>query len=218
VKKIISHEDGIFAVKLAREAVETFIERQQKIDPPVSYPETFQEKSGVFVTLKTISKEKGTIKKELRGCIGFPYPTFPLIEAIIQSAISSATEDSRFHPPFGPGPVIKEELDKIAFEVSILTPPKLLEVKDPEEYLTKITIGQDGLIVQRGSFRGLLLPQVPVEWKWDVKEYLEHTCNKAYLPTDCWKKSDTKIYIFQAIIFEEVEPSGDIRRKEFSEE
>jgi uncharacterized protein (TIGR00296 family) len=218
VKKIISHEDGIFAVKLAREAVETFIERQQKIDPPASYPETFQEKSGVFVTLKTVSKEKGNIKKELRGCIGFPYPTFPLIEAIIQSAISSATEDSRFHPPFGPGPVTKEELDKIAFEVSILTPPKLLEVKDSKEYLTKITIGQDGLIVQRGSFRGLLLPQVPVEWKWDVKEYLEHTCNKAYLPTDCWKKSDTKIYTFQANIFEEVEPSGDIRRKELSEE
>ncbi|HUX99710.1 MAG TPA: TIGR00296 family protein [Candidatus Deferrimicrobium sp.] len=218
MRKIISHEDGIFAVNLARKAVETYIKSQQKITPPATYPEDFREKSGVFVTLKTVSKEKGNIKKELRGCIGFPYPINPLIEAIIESAISSATEDSRFHPPFGPGPVTKEELNKITFEVSILTPPKLLEVKNPKEYLTKIKIGQDGLIAQRGTFRGLLLPQVPVEWKWDVKEYLEHTCNKAYLPTNCWEKLDTKIYTFQAIIFEEIEPLGEIKRKELNDE
>ena len=213
-----SLEDGIFAVKLAREAVKTYIEKGKKIDPPFDYPEKFNEKCGVFVTLKTFTKKQDKIEKNLRGCIGFPYPTYSLIEAIIDSAINSAINDSRFHPPFGPGPVVSEELNNIVFEISILTPPELLEVKDPKEYLTKIKIGQDGLIAQRGPYRGLLLPQVPVEWKWEVEEFLEHTCNKAFIPSDCWKKSDTKIFTFQAIIFEEVMPLGEIRQKEIGEE
>ncbi|MHA1649159.1 MAG: TIGR00296 family protein [Candidatus Helarchaeota archaeon] len=215
---MFSIEDGKFAVKLARRAVKTFIETKSKIDPPGNIPEKFQEKCGVFVTLKTIKKEGESVERKLRGCIGFPYPTYPLIEAIIESAIASATKDSRFYPPFGPGPVKLDELEKIVFEVSILTPPKLLKVNNPEEYLEKIKIGRDGLIAEKGPFRGLLLPQVPVEWKWDVKEFLEHTCNKAFIPADAWKKPDTKIYTFQAIIFEEIEPQGDIRQKDIGEE
>jgi len=218
VRNIYTLEDGQFAVKLAREAVKTFIETGETISPPEDYPETFREKSGVFVTLKTISGKGEKIEKNLRGCIGYPLPHLPLIEAIIDSAINSATKDSRFYPPFGPGPVTSEELTNIVFEVSILTPPELLIVENPEEYLEKIKIGRDGLIVERGNFRGLLLPQVPIEWKWNVKEFLEHTCNKAYLPTDAWKKSDTKIYAFQGIIFEEIEPEGEIRQKEMNED
>jgi len=216
VRNIYSLEDGQFAVKLARQAVQTFIETGEKISPPKEFPKSFREKSGVFVTLKTVREDK--IEKTLRGCIGYPLPYLPLIEAIIDSAINSATKDSRFYPPFGPGPVTSEELSSIVFEVSILTPPELLEVENPEEYLEKIKIGRDGLIVERGNFRGLLLPQVPVEWKWNVEEFLEHTCNKAYLPTDCWKKPDTKIYAFQGIIFEEIEPEGEIRQKEIDED
>ncbi|NVM27577.1 MAG: TIGR00296 family protein [Candidatus Helarchaeota archaeon] len=213
-----SLKDGEFAIKLAREAVKTFIETQNQIDPPSSFPEQFKEKGGIFVTLKTMTKKKDKIEKKLRGCIGFPYPTYPLINAIIESAISSATRDSRFHPPFGPGPVKSRELDNIVFEVSILTPPALLEVNNPNEYLKKIKIGRDGLIVEREHYRGLLLPQVPVEWKWDVEEYLKHTCNKAFMPADCWKKQGTKIYTFQAIIFEEIKPLGEVRQKEIGED
>lgn len=218
MRKIYSLEDGQFAVKLARKAVKTYIETGETISPPEDFPETFREKSGVFVTLKTITNKGEKIEKELRGCIGYPLPHLPLIEAIIDSAINSATRDSRFYPPFGPGPVTSEELANIVFEVSILTPPELLTVETPDEYLEKIKIGRDGLIAERGNFRGLLLPQVPVEWKWNVEEFLEHTCNKAYLPTDCWKKPDTKIYAFQGIIFEEVEPEGEIRQKEINED
>ncbi len=211
-------EDGQFAIKLARSAVTTYIESGKQIELPDEYPEQFKENAGVFVTLKTFKKEREKIEKDLRGCIGFPYPNYPLIQAIIESSIASATRDSRFHPPFGPGPVKIEELTKIVFEVSILTPPKLLEVKSSNDYLELIKIGRDGLIVEKGPYRGLLLPQVPVEWRWNVQEFLEHTCNKAYLPTDSWKKLDTKIFTFQAIIFEETEPLGAIRRKEIGED
>jgi len=215
---IFSIEDGIFAVKLARKAVRTFIASQKQIEPPQEFPKQFQEKGGVFVTLKTVKREKNKFEKKLRGCIGFPYPTYPLVDAIIESAIASATRDSRFHPPFGPGAVTSQELTDIVFEVSLLTPPELLEVNQPKEYLEKIKIGRDGLIADKGGHRGLLLPQVPVEWEWDVEEYLEHTCNKAFLPTDSWKMLDTKIYTFQAIIFEEIEPLGEIRRKKIGED
>ncbi len=218
MRKIYSLEDGRFAVKLARDAVKNFIETGETLSPPENFPPKFQEKSGVFVTLKTIARKGDKTEKNLRGCIGYPIPHLPLIEAIIDSAINSATRDSRFYPPFGPGPVVPEELTKIVFEVSILTPPELLKVDNPTEYLKKIKIGRDGLIVEREFIRGLLLPQVPVEWKWNVKEFLEHTCNKAGLPADCWKKPDVKMYNFQAIIFEEVEPQGEIRRKEIGED
>ena len=79
----------------------------------------------------------------------------------------------------------------------------------------KIVIGRDGLIAERGGRRGLLLPQVPIDHdrNWDVETFLSHTCMKAWLPDDAWKSMDTKIYSFQAILFEEKEPKGDIVRK-----
>lgn len=209
--------DGIFAVKLARDAATSFIESEKKLTPPANYPRKFEEKSGVFVTLKTFKKLGEKIEKTLRGCIGFPYPNAPLIESIIDSAIASATQDSRFHPPFGPGPVSSAELSEIVFEVSILTPPQIVEVTNAEEYLGKIQVGRDGLIVERGRFKGLLLPQVPIEWNWNVREFLENTCNKAYMPIDCWKKPDIKIFTFQAFIFEEIEPFGEIQQKEIGD-
>ncbi len=88
----------------------------------------------------------------------------------------------------------------------------MIEVKDPQEYFKKITIGKDGLVIEKGFMNVLLLPQVPVEnnRNWDVKTFLEHLCMKAGLPTNDWKDPKTKIYSFQAIIFEEEKPNGKI--------
>ena len=143
----------------------------------------------------------------MRGCIGYPYPTTPLVQAVIESAISSATQDPRFYP------LSLSELDNVVFEISVLTPPQLIEVKKPSEYLTKIMVGKDGLIVERGMFKGLLLPQVPVEWEWDEEEFLCQCCIKAGLPPDCWLLKDAKISKFQAIIFEEEKPRVEVKRK-----
>jgi len=107
-----------------------------------------------------------------------------------------------------------DELDHVVFEVSVLTPPEPIKVENPSEYPSKIKIGRDGLIVERGFFKGLLLPQVPVEWRWDEEEFLCQCCMKAGLPPDCWLVKETKIYRFQAIIFEELSPKGEIVRKE----
>ncbi len=198
-------EEGEFLVKLARTAIETYLEKEQIIPPPENTPEKLKERSGVFVTLQKISG--GT--KNLRGCIGHPYPDSLLVSATIDSAISSATRDPRFPP------VKLSEMDEIHISVTILTPPKLIEVKSPKEYFEKIVIGRDGLIVERGNYaRGLLLPQVPVDFNWDEEEFLAHSCIKAGLSPDAWVVDGTRIYSFQSVIFEEETPGGKIERRE----
>ena len=90
----------------------------------------------------------------------------------------------------------------IQVEVSVLTKPVLMSVQKPIDYL-KNKLGEDGLIVEMGVYRGLLLPQVPVEWKWDTEEFLANTCMKAGLSPDCWLQDGVKIYSFQSQIFNE---------------
>jgi len=199
----LSLKEGKFLVDLARKAVEEYLKNRKQISVPESTAEKFLHPCGVFVTINSMKNGE----EELRGCIGYPYPTMPLAQAVIESAISSATQDPRFYP------LSLSELDKVVFEVSVLTPPQIIEVKKPNEYPNKIKVGKDGLIVERGMFKGLLLPQVPVEWKWDEEEFLCQCCIKAGLPSDCWILEGTKIYKFQAIIFEEEKPRGKVKRK-----
>ncbi len=200
-------EEGKTLVKLARTAVEEYLKTRKHIRVPENIPEKLLQPCGVFVTINNV--ESG--EKELRGCIGYPYPSAPLAQAIIDSAISSATKDPRFYP------LSLNELDKVVFEVSVLTPPQLVEVEKPSEYPSKIKVGEDGLIVERGFYKGLLLPQVPVEWNWNEEEFLCQCCIKAGLPPDSWLMKGTKVYKFQAIIFEEEKPNGEVRRKTFCE-
>lgn len=186
---MLSEEDGEFLLKIARKAIETYLVTGKVLKVPSDTPETVKEMQGAFVTLN----EHGN----LRGCIGYCEPIKPLINAIIDVAISAATSDPRFNP------LNKSELPKIDLEISVLTKPQLVEVKSPPEYLEKIEVGRDGLIVEKDFYKGLLLPQVPVEWKWDTEEFLCNTCMKAGLAPDCWYDTKTQIYSFQAQIFHE---------------
>ena len=195
---MLSLEEGIQAVKLAREAVERYVKNNQ--EPLQGFEREFEERQGAFVTLNTYPE------RELRGCIGVPLPVMPLREAIIESA-ESATRDPRFPP-------LKEaELDRILVEVTILTKPELIEVKQPQDYPLNIEIGRDGLIVEQGFYKGLLLPQVPVEQGWDKEEFLSHTCMKAGLLPDAWFDKNTKISRFGGQIFTEIKPRGEIKEK-----
>jgi uncharacterized protein (TIGR00296 family) len=185
--------------KLAREALTTYLDTGKKTIRPCEIPTAFKEKHGVFVTL---TKNKS---KELRGCIGFPSPIFPLIDAVIEAAISAAVHDPRFPT------VTRQEVNNLLIEVSVLTPPVLIEIDNPRNYRKKVKIGVDGLIVEKGGNKGLLLPQVPVEWNWDVEEFLNHCCMKARLPPDAWLLKETNIYKFSCIIVKEIQPHGPIK-------
>jgi uncharacterized protein (TIGR00296 family) len=190
--------EGAELVRLARTAVEKYLQESTIIK---SERET-QEKAGVFVTLNYVTTTK---KEYLRGCIGFPLPERPLYQGVVEAAIAAATEDPRFPP------LDIQELDNILFEISVLTPPERITVS-PADYGKEIEIGRDGLILQWRFGSGLLLPQVPVELKWDVEEYLANICYKAGAPPDVWLDPSSKLYKFQATVFKEVEPKGEVIR------
>ncbi len=199
----LTDDEGKFLIELARTAVEEFLATRKHITPPKDASKRLFEPCGVFVTISELKRGE----KQLRGCIGYPYPTYPLVEAVIDSAINAATQDPRFYP------ISKTELNEVVFEVSILTPPEQIETSNPQEYLTKFKVGEHGLIVEKGGFKGLLLPQVPVEWGWCEEEFLCQCCMKAGLTPDTWLMKGTKIYKFRAIIFEEETPKGKIKRQ-----
>src|SRR3989337_90811 len=204
----LSIEEGKFIVHLARNAVKTYLEAEKTLEAPENTPKKLFEHCGVFVTINSLKNGD----KQLRGCIGYPYPTKPLVEAVIDSAINAATQDPRFYP------LSLNELDEVVFEVSVLTPPELIATDKPQEYLANFKVGEHGLIVEKGAFKGLLLPQVPVEWGWCEEEFLCQCCMKAGLPPDTWLMKGSRIYKFKAIIFEEEAPQGAVKRKALSEQ
>ena len=144
--------------------------------------------------------------RRLRGCIGYPEPIKPLGEAIRDVTVY-ASEDPRF-----PSPVGLRELDRITVEVSILTLPEVLSAPRRQDLPSMIRIGTDGIIVSNRNRSGLLLPQVATEQGWDQRTLLAEGCEKAGLPMDAWLDGATEVQVFQADIFSESEPRGDVMR------
>ncbi|MCU0798443.1 MAG: TIGR00296 family protein [Candidatus Thermoplasmatota archaeon] len=193
---MFTSEDGSSAVRIAR----AHIERQlggRPISTPHG-PKVFDQPSGVFVTLNTYPD------RELRGCIGYSEPIMAIGKALREVAVAAATRDPRFPP------VRLKEMDSIVIDVTLLTPPERLEYSGPDDLLSKIVIGRDGLIARKGFYSGLLLPQVPVEWGWGVEEFLSHTCLKAGLSRDEWKRGDVEFQRFSGQVFGERVPRGEV--------
>lgn len=193
---MLSKAGGKELVKLARQIVEDYFKNKK-----LTIKETkFKQKRGVFVSIHTFPDHK------LRGCIGYSHPILALGEALQKASFSAAFQDTRFPP------LTETELHNVVFEVSILTEPELIRVKNTREYLKKIEIGRDGLMIERNLHKGLLLPQVPLQFEpnWDVETFLEQTCIKSGLLPDMWLDTRTKVYKFQSQIFKEKIPSSEI--------
>jgi len=202
---VLAVEDGVAAVRLARRAVEGAVAPHPGPDPTEAargerLSAVFDEPRGVFVTLKRYPDDA------LRGCIGYPLPVLPLRSALVRAAVSAAVEDFRFHP------VRASELPRLTIEVSVLTVPVPIRFTTPEEALRAVTVGRDGLIVEGFGSSGLLLPQVAPEQGWSAEELLNGTCEKAGLPPRAWRDPHVKVRRFEAEIFREVTPGGDVVR------
>lgn len=195
----ITDELGTALVRAARNIAAEFIKTGKRMELDENTKKALSLDYGIFVTVN--------ISGELRGCIGFPLPR-SLDAALPEAAIAAATQDPRFSP------VTAGELDRITFEVTVLTPPSELRV-GPVNLPSAIKVGRHGLIVRQGSRSGLLLPQVPVEYGWSEEEFLSRTCQKAGLPDDCWKEKDTQVFSFDGIVFREEAPNGKISRHNF---
>ena len=196
----ISDDDGTILVKMARTVVTKYLTNNTKIFDH-DFKEKFSFNAGVFVTIND--------KSGLRGCIGFPFAIKKLSDALTDAAISASTEDPRFQS------ITQNELNNLVFEVTVLSDAEEISTSSPEEIIQEVKIGRDGLMIEKDSQSGLLLPQVPVEYNWDVVDFLNHTCHKAGLPNGSWKDKDTKISKFQGIIFREILPNGEIVREKF---
>lgn len=185
---MLKKEERKQLLELCRKAIKSRLERKP-IEVSQELKARFSEKKGVFVSLHT--------NGALRGCIGFVEPIYPLWEAVSRAAIHAAFDDARFPP------LSIHELDKIKIEISILSKPELIKAKSPEEIPKQIKIGKHGLIIQKGPYTGLLLPQVFTEWQVDEKGALEMLCEKAGLPAGSWQEPDANTYFFEAEIIKE---------------
>lgn len=195
---MFSLEQGARLIRLARDSIKSGSSRSPRVGSAAK--NEFSDMRGVFVTLQKNNR--------LRGCIGFPEPVYSLYEGVINAAKAAAFSDPRFPP------LDKKELPGITIEVSVLTVPIVVEVRNPEEYLSKIKVGRDGLIVKGIFSSGLLLPQVAVEYRWDAQTFLSQTCVKAGLEPDSWHDFDKcRVYSFQSQVFSEQNPEGPIVQK-----
>jgi AmmeMemoRadiSam system protein A len=170
-------------LELARRALAETVLHGNILDvsPPAGL---LAQPAGVFVTLHRAGR--------LRGCLGQVEAALPLAEAVSRMAIAVSRQDPRFEP------VTAGELPGLEIEISVLSP---MEPIAPE----RIEVGRHGLLVRRGAFRGLLLPQVPGQYHWSRERFLEETCVKAGLPRDAWKDPETQIEAFTAEVFSEAD-------------
>lgn len=198
---MIDDYEGELLVKIAREAVELYVRRA--VVAPIDTRRIFSDNMGVFVTIKRLN-EQG--EEHLRGCIGFPLPEKGLYQSVVEAAIGAATVDPRFSP------LVESELSSIIFELSLLTPPQLIQVAHPAEYYDCIKIGRDGLILRWEKGSALLLPQVAKKLGWDVDEFLLNLCYKGGTTPDAWVMPGTKLYRFQAQVYIESKPGGRVVR------
>jgi AmmeMemoRadiSam system protein A len=180
----ISSDSKQLLLALARATVEARLNGQALPDDEPNDP-ALLETRGAFVTL--------TIDGRLRGCIGHVIGVLPLWRSVRDNAIAAAFEDPRFDA------LQSDELPMTRFEISALTPLRRVSAEE-------VMVGRDGVLVERGPARGLLLPQVPVEYGWDLETFLDHTCRKAGLESGCWRHPDTVISVFSAEVFGEDHP------------
>jgi len=163
------------------------LEAQFRGEPPPRLAsdrsESFGESRALFVTLRMDGR--------LRGCIGTLAPEGDLARTVPRFALRPALEDPRFPP------LLAGELPDCAIEISVLTPPRLVED------VADVVVGRDGLILELGGRRGLLLPQVATEWGFDRETFLSEVSQKAGLPPDAWRHPDARVFSFQAEVFSE---------------
>jgi AmmeMemoRadiSam system protein A len=186
----LSANERKILLNLARETIAaSFDSREPGAKPLASIPDgwdSLRVPCGAFVTLHSHGR--------LRGCIGNIVGTRPLAETVAAMARSSAFEDPRFPP------LKRIELDSIDIEISVLSPLETVDSPD------RVIPGTHGVYITKGFRSGLLLPQVATEQGWDRETFLTHTCYKAGLDGDAWKRPDTEIQVFTAIVFGEKIP------------
>jgi uncharacterized protein len=186
---ILNSEEKTALLRIARQALDSAVKREKLRPIEIeNLPITLKEFGSSFVTL--------TIHGELRGCIGSLEPTMPLAEDVREHAAAAALDDYRF-PPVQPS-----ELPDINIEISYLSIPKPLSYDNPDQLLTSIKPGVDGVVIKDGFHRATFLPQV---WEKlsDPEEFLSHLCLKMGASPNLWRLKQLDVEIYQVEEFHE---------------
>jgi AmmeMemoRadiSam system protein A len=181
---MLSEAERAELLQLVRTTLEVYLS-EKRIPPYQTENPHFLQHGGAFVTLKRHG--------ELRGCIGYMAAERPVYETIQEMAVSAATKDPRFPP------VSSSELKDLTIEISLLSPME--RVTDTN----RIVVGKHGLLIRRGWYQGVLLPQVAPEQGWDREAFLQGVCYKAGLSANAWQDPSTELYWFTAEVFGEEE-------------
>lgn len=196
---VLTAGEGETLVRVARSAIETHL-LKETFHAPSNISSALRERRGVFVTISD-----SVAHEDLKGCIGIPFPTDPLIDQVRVAAIGAATEDPRFRP------LSLEELKKrTVVEVTVLSEMEPIWVKNPLDLRDNISVGRDGIMVEGMGSHGLLLPQVAVDEGFDSEEFLSQCCLKADLPPDAWLTGEVRVSRFQGQVFSEDAPHGRV--------
>ena len=175
---MLTPDDQERLLVLARLALDARVREEPA--PPMAGHGGLEEELGAFVTIRC--------QGELRGCLGQIEPRGPLWRAVMRLAAEVSHADPRFEP------VRADELHAIDIEISVLTLPAEVPSIDA------IQIGRHGVMVEQGRRRGVLLPHVAVERRWDGAAFVEHACVKAGLEGDAWRRG-ARVLVFEAQVF-----------------
>lgn len=203
--QVYSLEEGTRLVKAARHAIELCIGSKEFRNDVVerTLPE-FTQKHGIFVTISHYPT------RTLRGCIGFPEGVGEMKKLIVEAAVAAAAEDPRFVP------ISHLEFEHTVIEISILSKMERIH-GNAEEIKKQVKIGRDGLVIEYGYHKGLLLPIVPVEERWSVPMFLNQVSVKAGLPEHAWTQGTAELYKFSSQVFREKEPRGAVEEVRLEE-
>ena len=183
VQPTLTPEEGREALVLARQSLERWVRTGERLTHTGPWSGGLATPCGAFVTIHTADGA-------LRGCIGHMIGEGPLGDLIIELGVSAGTRDPRFRP------VTAGELPGLRYEISVLSPMQRTLAED-------VRPGVHGLLIRKGHYSGVLLPQVATEWGWDREQFLGETCRKAGLPKDAWREDETQILTFTAQVFSE---------------
>ncbi len=198
-------EEGERLVRAARHAIELYISTREFRNEVIENTLTgFEQNHGVFVTIYHYPT------RTLRGCIGFTEGIGELKKLLVEAAIAAATEDPRFVE------VSHREFEHMTLEVSVLSKSEKIH-GSPEEIKKQVRVGRDGLIVEYGYHKGLLLPIVGAEERWSTQQFLDNVCVKAGLPEHTWRNSSALLHKFTTQVFAETEPKGKIKEVKLEE-
>jgi uncharacterized protein (TIGR00296 family) len=188
-------EDGLFLLNATKDVILSYLRNKSWVEKPESFAQSLARRQGVFISIvDKVPRETGEVEEYVISR-GVPLPSVSLIDAAFSAAVQAAIDLSS-------NPRANWPLSESFLRLDVVGDLELLRVTNPMKYTELITLGRDGLMVERGHFKGALLPRVPIAQRWTVQDFLSQCCLRAGLMADAWLQGAVRVHKFQTQVFE----------------